>query len=247
MKLAKRLMAARGGTWSLAESLAAQIIHFGKAASLTVDSGLITSAADQSANGRNASASGSARPTLYTDVYGHTWADFDGVDDFMTISVPQVVGSGIFVVVDTTDLQAGDRALFDRSVGGAPYPPNFYVGRESYNYQPSIFWGWEYRGSLASGLQTKALLEFRFGSGDCGIRLNGGTESTFSSPYSVISTWTQINSNSTQRSKLKIGAYAVLNYVYDAAIRQKVEGRLLHDFGLQSLLPVGHPYRTIAP
>jgi hypothetical protein len=250
MKLAKRLMAARGGPWGIAESLAAQIIHFGNAASLTVDSGLITAAADQSGNSRNASASGTARPTLYTDAYGRTWADFDGIDDFMTISVPQVLGSGIFVVVDTTDLQTGERALFDRSgLDGPPYPPNFYAGsgRGSYNYKPSIFWGYEYRASMTSAVQTKALLEFRIASGGCGLRLNGGTELTYSSGYSNVSTWTQINSNSTQRSKLKVGAYAILNYVYDTDMRQKVEGRLLHDFGLQSLLPNGHPYKTVAP
>jgi hypothetical protein len=32
-----------------------------------------------------------------------------------------------------------------------------------------------------------------------------------------------------------------------AADRQRIEGRMMHDFGLQSMLPASHPYRTYAP
>ena len=234
--------------WTPAEITSAQWIDFNDDTKRTIDAGVFTQANDKSGNNRNATASSTSRPTLFTDSNGMDWAAFDGVDDFMSISVPMVNGSSIFMALDTTELQAGTRAVFDRSVLGAPYPPAPYLGRESgYDYKPSIFWGTAWAGSVASTFRAIGILQYRFGAGSVGMRLNGGAEASVATTQTVVSTWTTLNSNSTQRSKCKVGEYVIINSVVDSATREKIEGYLAHKWGLVASLPSGHPYKSAAP
>jgi VCBS repeat-containing protein len=240
--------AASAVLWTPAEITTAQWLDFDDDAARIVDSGLFTQVNDKSGNSRNATASGAVRPTLYTDANGRDWAAFDGVDDYMSISVPQVAGSSIFAVVDTTNLQTGYRALFERITSSAPHAPNAYLGSGSgYDYRPGIFWGYNFPLYYSLRVSTQAIFEFLFSSGSVGITLNGGNNAIASSAYSNVTTWIQINSNSTQRSKCKIGEYIIINSEVDATTRQKIEGYLAHKWGLSANLPSDHPYKSAAP
>lgn len=216
-----------------------------------LDGSAISQLADKSGNSRHATMVGTSRPTLV----GYA-ANFDGVDDYMDISVPQASPSHIFDVVDTTDSLSGYRCSMNRSYAGAPYPPALYLSSATGAYRPTMYWGTSDAIIDTQARQDLRVQEYRLAPGVVGLRANGGAEHTASHGQAVVSTWTSISTINTysQQAKFRLHERIVVNAALDTSTRQKVEGYLAHKWDallgvtmLADALPSDHPYKSAPP
>lgn len=216
-----------------------------------LDGSAITQLADKSGNSRHATMVGTSRPTLV----GYA-ANFDGVDDYMDISVPQASPSHIFEVVDTTDSLSGYRCSMNRLYSGAPYPPALYLSSATGAYRPTMYWGTSDAIIDTQARQDLRVQEYRLAPGVVGLRANGGAEHTASHGQAVVSTWTSISTINTysQQAKFRLHERIVVNAALDTSTRQKVEGYLAHKWDallgvttLADALPSDHPYKSAPP
>lgn len=253
MKLAKRLMIkpAGGGSWTPAEITTAAWWDVSDSAARVLDGTAISQLTDKSGNSRNATMTSTSRPTLSGGL-----ATFDGSNDYMIVSVPQVQTCHIFTVIDTTALQTGYRTLLERSATGSPYPPALYLGCDSGPYKPTVYWGTAK--AIIDGTARRALRiqEYRLGASTLGLRSGGGAEQSASHSLTALTTWTKINTtaDTTQNGAYSFGEILIINSALSDANRQKIEGYLAHKWDallgvttLVSALPSGHAYKTSAP
>lgn len=237
--------------WTPAEITTAAWWDASDGTARVLDGTAISQLTDKSGNSRHATRTGSSRPTLVGSL-----AVFDGVDDYMTISVPQASPCHVFDVIDTTDSLTGYRAVMNRSVGSAPYPPSLYIGVDTGSYKPCIYWGSSKLIIDTTTRQNLRIQEYRIASGAVGLRSSGGTEQTASHSQTVLSTWIEIGTVNTysQQGKFKLGERIVVNSALTDANRQKIEGYLAHKWdellgvtALVDALPSDHPHKSAAP
>ena len=237
--------------WTSAEITPAAWWDASDSSARVLDVSAISQLSDKSGNARHATMTGSSRPTLVGN-----FAVFDGVDDYMSISVPQASPCHVFDVIDTSDSLTGYRAVMNRSIGSAPYPPCLFIGVDTGSYKPSVYWGTSKLIVDATARQNLRIQEYRMAPGVVGLRANGGTEQTAGHSQTALSTWIEIGTVNTysQQGKFKLGERVIINSALSDADRKKVEGYLAHKWdallGVTTLvdsLPVDHPYKSAPP
>jgi hypothetical protein len=206
------------------------------ASTITKDgSDLVSQWNDKSGNGRNATASLTARPTYSATAFNSKpGLTFDGSNDNMSFS--RVSNFRTYIGLLSWTDKTGD------------YRP---VLGDSSTY--------DFHGALASSdelfdLNTSASVR----NGDKWI--NGTAQSAgnlltrYTTPtVHVIQTTAGVQANQFQDrvvSRFFYGTYAELILVSDALstlTRQKIEGYLAHKWGLTANLPSGHPYKLVGP
>ena len=204
------------------------------ASTITQSSNLVSQWNDKSGNGRNASASSTARPTYSaTSFNGKPGLTFDGNNDDMSFS--RVSNFRTYIgLVSWTDKTGDNRVILG----------DFNVN--------------DFHGALASSnelfnLNTAASVR----NGDKwidGTITAGSLLTRYTTPtLHVIQATAGVQANQFQDrvfGRFFYGTYAELILVSDVLStlnRQKLEGYLAHKWGLGANLPVGHPYKTVGP
>jgi hypothetical protein len=204
---------------------------------------------DKSSNNYNpVQGTPASQPSLVQNALNGLMAlNFDGVDDYMTMSVPQKMHNCVFFVLDTTNLQTGSRCILNRTTSSSPYQPAIYAGRESYNYKPSVYWGTTWNGTSSITVQKPHILCVVL-SNPIRIYVDGNLVYSGANAETVLSSWIElptINTYSQQAcfklNELLIGVNFTDNFI------QKLSGYFAHKWGLLSYLDVNYPYKSSYP
>jgi len=213
---------------------------------ITLNGANVSQWEDKSGHGRHATQGTTARqPAKIAN-----GIQFDGVDDFLSILVPQVLGQQVIAVIDTATTQTGSRIFLNRTYTGSPYPPAIYLG--SYdggkNNYPSVYWGANWQNNYLSQVKRLAILGFSILSGSTEIRVDGGDADPATTVQTVLGSWNEISTVPTynQQSAFVLQELIIFNSTSQTT-RQYVEGYLAHKWGLVASLPANHPYKSAPP
>ena len=193
----------------------------------------------------DATASGSARPTLRTAyINGHNAVDFDGVDDGLDLSSQIDVSAG-FTVFSVSYRASQPNNWFTLTEKDSPYNPysafwysdgNVYLHNNSSTYSAaSSVTGWRLVASTTTGPDVYV------DAASLGISNIGG--SAGSGFFDAIG----------KRSfgpDFTVGTHAFICVVSPTASAdtiQRLEGWAAHYYGLTANLPSGHPYKLFPP
>jgi hypothetical protein len=233
---------------TLAEVLTDLWLDADDASTRTIDVG-VSVWADKSGNGEDATqATGSLQPVVAVDSLNSTdTIHFDGINDTLTLSIPQVVPCHIFAVLQTGSLGTGTMALLDRITSSSPYPPSLCIGTDTVNYGLGIYWGTNFVKKSSAGVAGDYIAEFRLSATSVGLRVNGGTEETGTHSQTVLSTWNAICLTSVQQANVKISKLVIVPFALTVEARQKIEGVLAWETGIQGSLDPSHPHYSAAP
>lgn len=222
-----------------------------KADSLTsLSDGDLVSTWTESVAGRNATASGSARP-VYRDAGPRPFLQFDGSNDRMTVSNSAFFNSEEFTIftVFKPDVGANENTVVDTNNG-------YRVVADMDDTRAKVYW---YNGSSSinatsstSSVKLTGLSIVGYTMEDTGsdaeadevkLYVNGTLETTTSSTtYQPSGTDLFIGATATPNDYFNGGIYEVLYYnrVLTQAEREKVEGYLSRKYNVY--LPSHHPY-----
>lgn len=195
-----------------------------------------------------------ARPTLDLDgLSGSPVVLFDGVDDFMDIASfgKLAPGYSIFFLgrlgqphtIETPLLR--DSGASGGTVFNSYQRFYFYDGGTIYGTGAGVTASTAALWSIDSGAPSPSQAAFKNGVADIG----DGSGLASGLPAAQMGHATdpmRIGGNTGKFGSWQVGRLVVA-YVANEAERQRVEGRIMHDAGLQSLLPSDHPYRNDEP
>lgn len=246
-------MGARGGDWTPAEITTELWLDAADSSTITLNGSTVSEWRDKSGNVRHATQGATAsQPAKISD-----GVQFDGVDDRMSILVPQSLGQQIIAVIDTTTTQTDSRVFMNRIYTESPYPPALYLG-SAYGGQhnrPSIYWGVTWQNHYQSAIKRLAIFGFAILSGSTEIRIDGGAADSATTAQTVLSSWNEISTVPTysQQAAFVLRELVIVNSTV-ATDRQKIEGYLAHKWDallgvttLVSELPYDHHYKHFAP
>jgi hypothetical protein len=224
---------------------------------LTLSGSNVTQWGDKSGNGRHAVQSTSTRqPTLQLNQQnGLPGIKWDGVDDNLTGPLPYPSdGLTTLFIVYNVAVASGDQRIFEVNdyrrnfdspwsslsadaflwMGGATYPANAVYTQIG----PST--GWRQYAVIYAGTSSA-------------LWKNGNSLATSGTGANTTPTGTSYvlgnNADGTNGgvSSGHIGEVIFYNRNVTSSERQQVEGYLAWKWGMQSTLPVGHPYKSVAP
>lgn len=167
--------------------------------------------------------------------------------NFMSISAPQYAGQDVFVVYKIASAATGYRLILHRNDTNAP---GVYAGISGANYKPGIFYQSNYAVSASGSADTWQFAQFRLGStiGSSYVRYADEVSPVFNTtPASGYSIWSSISLSSTQQFVGEIGEIIMLNFSANDYLRRYIGGYLADRWGLKSLLPSGHAFKTLKP
>ncbi len=219
---------------------------------VSISSGVINSVADKSGNGRNATQTGGSRPAYQATGYnGFPCAYMADINDFFSLpTIPRNNGQLVFAIVDTTDCPT-----YTGGFGYLPFMGNFYLGFPGIDlFKPTYINGSypDYLVAPSTGRRKFGVMLY-YSSTVGGIQIDGST--TFSRNISEASgnwnTYLCIDATTFpdySAAGIKICEVAIVNpsSVSPSNI-DKAWGYLMWKWGLQSLLPTGHPYKIQPP
>lgn len=202
---------------------------------ITQSSNLVSQWNDKSGNGRNATASSTARPTYSATAFNSKpGLTFDGSSDDMSFS--RVSNFRTYIGLASWTNKTGD----NRPILGDSATNDFHGALESTN---ELF-----------NLNTSASVRNGDKWIDGTIQSAGSLLTRYTTPtLHVIQTTAGVQANQFQDrvfSRFFYGTYAELILVSDVLStlnRQKIEGYLAHKWGLTANLPSDHPYKTVGP
>jgi hypothetical protein len=233
---------------------------------ITIATGVATWA-DKSGNSVNATqATTTLQPSYSATAFPGSLPGvlFDGVDDIMDISTIAMRNQthGVYWVFSRSGAGTGadgyrtiiggrastgtgtDRgALHYIKIAndfGASYP--FFQGPTTVSYDLSA--GIPYSNS------TGNVMAFQSNTTGWGVWRNGtleGTTNTIVTPDATNVGYSIGGQYNTQRRMHGVMGELIMVETTDTTTRQKIEGYLAHKWGLQDNLPVGHPYKDVAP
>ena len=238
--------------WDLDEITTDFWINLQDSATLTISGGVIDSIADKSGNGRNATQTGSNRPTYQaTGFNGLPCAFMADINDFFSLpTIPRNDGQLVFAIIDTTDCPT-----YSGTQGYLPFIGSFYLGFENlYQFRPAYVNGTApaYIVAPTTGRRKFGVMLY-YSSSTGGIQIDAS--STYSRNISESSgNWgTSLCVDATAFSDystagIKICEVAIINPSSVSPTNiDKIWGCMMWRWGLESLLPSGHPYKTSAP
>lgn len=230
--------------------------------SMTLNDGNVSSWADQSSNGNNATQS----VAMYQPAFVANSANglgsvvFDGSDDFLDVQISQLAGQGAHCVgwvfaslgLGTNDGYSPTISVLTN--GGADYGALHYLKSDgsaaSYPYYDdgSI----PYDGSGVYAADNLYVITFRRAAGNpFAVFADGVQEGNGSNPFQevgipAIGYKLAAQQNPDRISNIRLCELVVL---FDplAGEEEKLEGYLAHKWGLQANLPALHPYKDAAP
>jgi hypothetical protein len=225
--------------------------------SLPADNGQVARIEDKSGNNYHGTQSTSeARPLrLSSGLNSLSTLSFDGTDDALRISTATVAtlfnaSYKLYVVFKATSSTNNSFSYDNDAIAGASggywstgvrSSGNVYVG----NYTTSDF-----RIDAAYTQNTWAIAQSERVSGDYGVQVNFGTKttSTRAAPGATFGA-IDIFRNLANNAYCLQGELAEIVVVESATtdIEDRINGYLAHKWGLTSLLPSGHPYKTTPP
>ena len=226
-------------TWNPSMISTALWLDAADASTITQSSNLVSQWNDKSGNGRNASASSTARPTYNTTAFnGKPGLTFDGNSDDMSFS--RVSNFRTYIgLVSWTDKTGDSRVILGDSIE-IPFHGALASSNELFD--------------LAA---TPAAVRNGDKWIDGTIQSAGSLLTRYTTPtLHIIQTTAGVQANQFQDrtfgvfGRLFYGTYAELILVSDVLStlnRQKLEGYLAHKWGLEANLPGGHPYKTTGP
>ena len=212
---------------------------------ITLNGATVSQWADKSGNGRNAvQATAANQPTTGTrTINSRNALDFDGADDRLTnttLFVPQP--HSVFGVVQD-DISSGFRVWWTGDSNAAR--------ALIYNTSANERVLWAGVSNVANGTATNnpELWGAEFNGASSKLYINGtGGAAGNSGPNSINGYWVGAeNSSPSNKWNGLIGEVIVVGSVLSTDNRQKLEGYLAWKWGLQSNLPVGHPYKNTPP
>jgi hypothetical protein len=217
---------------------------------LTIVSGAVSEWRDKSGNDRHATqATSGARPTLKANQQnGLDAIGFTTAQEMALPNVPQTSGQHIFFIGDTSAISTSDRVFMNRS---SPSAANLalYFGRIDRNYRPEAYWNNTATANWPTAINRKAIYRYHYKTGTPAFTLmqvDGQTPVTASVTASDLTSWNLINSVAAQQSAFD--AYElIITPDIDSETVEIINGYLAWKWGLESLLPSGHPYKDAAP
>jgi hypothetical protein len=220
------------------------------ASGLTTSGGKVTAWADQSGSGHGATDPGNANNRLVVGATQNSIATLSGdATDFMNL--PTMVGltaATMFCVAKKNNDPPGAAS----SAG-----PVFSTGTSGTNTQWPFTDGVIYDGNGSNtrktvGNPTPSLASYfvasiRSAANDYEFLLNGTSLVQLAVNTVAFSATPTIMSSGTSHFNGLVGEIIIYSTALSQANRQKVEGYLAWRWGIQSVLPVGHPYKLASP
>jgi len=247
------------GGWTPANISTALWLDATDSTTITESSGAVSQWNDKSGNGRNATASSTARPTTGTrTINSLNVLDFNGSSNSMTFATAPMSGtsSGMAVYVVQLDndpptvTTTGGPVLGDWGLGGAG---TILIWTDGNIYDDFLSNSRNAAGNPTPSFSTApALVSVVSASGLWEIYVNGSLLfSTTSNTYRV-GTSPKIGHSSTNGNIYvdgRVAEIAVVANSTSSTTRQLLEGYMAGParWNLQSSLPSDHPYRNVAP
>ena len=215
---------------------------------------------DSSPNGSDASVRSLAPTVVAGELNGYAAVQFSGDHDLQTVAIDNVIGeaatiyvvfnwpiAGNEILIAQTNFPPGNGNIrtpwispawagtFYADIGNLAFPGNRLV------FGPSPFGGSGYH-----------IMTIRFTISEGEVWDNGTSvlvEPALSIDAPVHSFPFHIGGSGIVNQQLNgfIAEVVIYKTSLDAVTRQKAEGYLAHKFGLQGILPAGHPHKSIAP
>lgn len=211
---------------------------------------------------------GANRPTYSPVGWDGTLAsvDGDGSNDFMS----QTTSSGLLISAeqhvfigaerDTQPVDSTSHRLFTTAVGASGNQPAgiiFATGVTSDGAQTNITASGVGTGNvqaIATGFTagTKGIISAKFKAGDVRIRFNGNTEVTGGALGTTVQNYKSLF-GTTSAANVFNGELAIVVVVHgalralDDSWRDKIEGKIAWDLGIQANLNAAHPYKLVRP
>jgi len=241
-------------------------IDVSDAASRSLSGAEITQLTDKSGAGNTfTQGTSTKRPTLVSaDLNGLDTASFDGTDDAMgdgTNTVGKNVSALVCAALFNPDTVNADRRVFNCSTGSSSSAARLLIGFNSSSqfriggrrtdagtYAEDV----AVSASSYAGQWTIVLALFDYANATLTVRINGAQESTgaflaVGSTSNSDSVSSGLGSNTTANAGYFDGKLAEMTVQPSLADVEKIEGYLAHKWGLTSLLPALHPYKSVAP
>jgi hypothetical protein len=241
------------GLWTPANISTALWLDASDSATITAASGLVSQWNDKSGNSRNATASGALRPTTATrTINSLNTLDFSGANAMSFAAAPLAsTTSALAVFVFQLDADPPSTAigpvLGDWGTGSQanhfPYSDGVIYENFMTNFRKTC-------GNPTPSMATNACVaSMTSANGLWELYINGSLLYTTSSNTYAIGGSPRIGASSVFYVDGRIAEIAVVANSTSTTTRQLLEGYLAGAtrWGLQSLLPAGHPYKSAAP
>jgi hypothetical protein len=236
--------------WTPSDTVSDVWLDFSDTSTITESLNLVSEVSDKSGNANNfiQSIAASQPLTNTSTINGLNTIDFDGIDDYLPSPISFNDEYTAYFLVDTTTV-SGRSAIYCEepsialtknylfySSGNVVYE-NFTGGPTSGN-----FFGLSQDVHLLEVVQSSANVRDIYADGNLEINLTGTYTGAAVTSFSlggriVGGNWFQSN----------MGEINFLNSVRSLDDRQKMQGYLCWKWGIESKLPVGHPYKDAPP
>lgn len=264
-----RAMMAGGGTPSLWTPAAVSLQSWLKCsdpAARTIVDNKFSNLSDKSGSGGGfVQIASSARPGLVSPgLNGLDTADFDGSNLYMSVG-SNVIGRNVnalaIAILLRPDAVNADRRILNLSTGDSPTNARILIG-----FNASSQWrvggrrtdGGSYAENTAVsaspvvGNWTILVACFNYGSANLAIRINGTEESSGSFLDAGMTSDTNsqggtIGSGTNGLAFFLDGGLGEVVIQPSLADVEKIEGYLAHEWGIEAVLPIGHPYKDAPP
>ena len=250
--------------WTPAQISTALWLDAADETTITLNGSTVSQWNDKSGNGRHAvQGTAGKQPTrVLSGLNGKTILRFDGINDgsIMTTTWNLTDSHSIFLVAkkstQTSDAASGIRPLVASTTSGGRLIAGigtFRVGLSAPLINSADFLLDDTRITPIRNSwldNVVRLLNYTYN----GTTMNGWLDgSTFSTPLTAsFSTFGAINiggidDNTARRFAGDLAETIIVSSVTSTTDRQLIEGYLAHKWGLQANLPIGHPYKSVAP
>ena len=240
--------------WSIEELNPALWLDASDASTITQSGGAVSQWADKSGNNRDATQTdGSLKPTYtLSSMNGQDVLTFDGSDDHLNVDLDFLAGVSHSAFIVT---KAIDYGIIYGATNGFSGAQSFHAGfRDSNNYMMNI-WGDDYDQAMSANFNAGQvnLVNYVWTSGsDRRVFANGYLEGNSGSAGVV---GTMAGGGMIGGAVVEVGNYfggdiaemIIVTGDVDADTRENIEGYLAWKWGLESSLPVDHPYASEPP
>jgi hypothetical protein len=243
------------------------------AGTMTLDApGAVSAWRDRSGSGRDASQSGTARPTRTATINGRAAVSFDGADDYLALAAPLPLANtgGFDVAVVAAPELAGTNGTwgtaFLRQQPGGDAAGSWFAGYRADGRTTVVHHrvaGDNGAGTVLGGPvivdATPQLFGYAFdatggatSSTQWALRQAGAQLAVTTAPTAT--GWNTGNGEVGRSStgggyylRGRVGEIVVTSGTLSSADRAQLEGYLAHRWGLAASLPADHPYRSVPP